>query len=67
MRAGYLHDAIEVEPMTAIPAAFPEQRARVLRILVKWQTSLLPAGFTPAYPGCRVVTTRHGDPGAPRG
>ncbi len=66
MRGGYLRDAIEVEPLTSIPAAFPEQRARVLRILVKWQQSLLPAGVTPAYPGIRVLMTGPGDAGAPR-
>jgi hypothetical protein len=54
MRARNLVEGIEVEPLTAIPAAFPEQRARVLRILIKWQRSFVPAGVTPAYPASRV-------------
>lgn len=49
MRARELHEGIEVEPLTAIPASFPEQRARVLRILIKWQGSLIPVSHPSAY------------------
>jgi hypothetical protein len=55
MRARELHEGIDVEPLTAIPASFPEQRARVLRILVKWQGSLIPAGHPSAYQTSRAA------------
>ena len=54
MRAKELHEGIDVEPLTAIPASFPEQRARVLRILIKWEDSLIPAGHPSAYPTSRA-------------
>ncbi len=43
-----LHQVLDVEPRTAIPHAFPEERARVLRILLKWQASLVPMAVPPA-------------------
>lgn len=46
-----LRDFLEVEPLTAIPVTFPQQRARVVRILRKWQRSLIPG--TPGSPGQR--------------
>jgi len=55
MRARELHEGIDVEPLTAIPASFPEQRARVLRILIKWQGSLIPAGHPSAYQTMRAT------------
>ena len=55
MRAKELHEGIDVEPLTAIPASFPEQRARVLRILIKWQGSLIPVGNPSAYQTSRAT------------
>lgn len=46
-----LRDFLEIEPLTAIPVTFPRQRARVVRILRKWQRSLVPG--TPGSPGPR--------------
>jgi hypothetical protein len=55
LRARELHEGIDVEPLTAIPASFPEQRARVLRVLIKWQGSVMPAGPPSAYQTSRAT------------
>jgi hypothetical protein len=46
-----LRDFLEVEPLTAIPVTFPQQRARVVRILRKWQRSLFPETGSPGQRG----------------